>query len=278
MLEAVRTASRVLNSCGQVLPATLSNIVLVAELEDGRTIRGESQIPAAGGRIRKLNCDPAVPRATPEAVEAILSADLIIIGPGSLYTSIIPNLLIQGIPESIKQSQAKKLYVCNVMTQEGETNDYSVADHVQAVLGHAGGQQRGNRLLNAVLVNEQLPVIGDDPESQAKFGSARPVRYDPDRLREMSVVPVRRSLINPTQGVHHNPHKLAKVIIAWYNRKRPKRILDRSGNGRGPGGGSRVTQPADKSSASAGARDKIASTLSSFSLLWRRVRALLTLC
>jgi len=262
MLEAVRTASRVLNSCGQVLPSTLSNIVLVAEMEDGRVIRGESQIPHAGGKIRKLYCEPSSPRATPEALEAILGAELIIVGPGSLYTSIVPNLLIQGIPDAIRQSAAKKLYICNVMTQEGETNDYSVADHVQTVLAHAGGQQRGSKVLHAVLVNDQLPLIGDDPESLEKFGSARPVRYDPDRLRAMAVVPVRRSLINPATGVHHNPHKLAKVIMSWYNRKRPRKLGDRGGrggrNGSGAGGGTVEKREAGKTSA----RDRIASLLS----------------
>lgn len=223
MLEAVRVASRVLNSCGQVLPSTLTNISLVAEMEDGRIVRGESHIPHAGGRIRKLNCEPASPRATPEAIEAIMRAELIILGPGSLYTSIVPNLLIQGIPDAIRQSSAKKLYVCNVMTQEGETTDYSVADHVQAVLAHAGQNQgRNSRLLSAVLVNDETPILDPDPQTLQKYGNAKPVRYDPDRLRELGVVPVRRSLVSPEITVHHDPVKLAKVIMLWYYRKKRK--------------------------------------------------------
>lgn len=223
MLEAVRVASRVLNSCGQVLPATMSNMVLVAEMEDGRHVRGESHIPHANGRIRRLYCDPAEPQATPSAVEAIMSAELIILGPGSLYTSIVPNLLINGIPEAIRQSPAKKLYVCNVMTQEGETTDYTVADHVQAILGHAGGHQRSARLLHAVLVNSQLPLKGFDPEAEPKYGVAQPVSYDPDRLRELGVVPVRRSLINPAESAHHDPIKLARVIMLWYHRHKKRK-------------------------------------------------------
>jgi uncharacterized cofD-like protein len=264
MLEAVRTAGRVLNSCGQVLPSTLSNIVLVAEMDDGSTVRGESQITQAGGKIRKLYCEPTTARATPEAIEAIIDAELIIVGPGSLYTSIVPNLLIQGIADAIKQSAARKLYICNVMTQAGETHEYSVADHVQAVLAYAGGQQRGNRLLHAVLVNDQPPDIGDDQASLAQFGSARPVRYDPDRLRELAVVPVRRSLISPTTGVHHNPHKLAKVIMVWFNRKRPKRPSDRgSGSNRGGSGsnGSSGGTPPNKPEPTKSARERIASLL-----------------
>lgn len=223
MVEAVRVASRVLNSCGQVLPSTLTNVCLVAEMEDGKIVRGESSISHDGSRIRKLSCEPANPRATPEAIDAIMSAELIILGPGSLYTSVIPNLLIAGIADAIRQSNAKKLYICNVMTQEGETTDYSVADHVQAVLQHAGPQQgRSSRLLSAVLVNDETPILEPDSETLEKYGNAKPVRYDPERLRELGVVPVRRSLVSPEVTVHHDPVKLAKVIMLWYYRKKRK--------------------------------------------------------
>jgi uncharacterized cofD-like protein len=193
-------------------------------MEDGRTVRGESQISHDGGRIRRLLCEPASPKATPEALEAIAEAELIILGPGSLYTSVVPNLLIQGIADALRQSSAKKIYVCNVMTQDSETTDFSVSDHVQAVLVHAGGQmQKGARLLNGVLVNDEMPLLEQDAASLAKYGKAQPVRYDPDRLRELGVVPVRRSLIDPNVSVHHDPARLAKVIMIWYYRKRRKK-------------------------------------------------------
>jgi len=231
MLEASRVACRVLNSCGQVLPSTLASICLVAELEDGRQVKGESSITHAGGRVRKLMCEPANPQATPEAIEAILHAELIILGPGSLYTSIIPNLLIQGVVDAIKLSKARKLYVCNVMTQEGETTDYTVSDHVQAVLAHAGGNLRGARLMHAVLINSEIPEIGTDPASVAKFGKAQPVRYDPERLREVGVAPYRGALIDPQVSVHHDPVKLSKVIMMWYLRKRRRKpIIWRDGS------------------------------------------------
>jgi hypothetical protein len=125
-------------------------------------------------------------------------------------------------------------------------------------LAYAGGQQRGNRLLHAVLVNDQLPDIGDDQESLAQFGSARPVRYDPDRLRELAVVPVRRSLISPTTGVHHNPHKLAKVIMLWFHRKRPKRP---GGGNRGSSGSTGGNTPEAPPPTKPSARERIASLL-----------------
>jgi uncharacterized cofD-like protein len=225
MLEAARVACRVLNSCGQVLPATLTSICLVAEMEDGRTIRGESNITHAGGRIKKLTCEPASPQSTPEAIEAIMEAELIILGPGSLYTSVVPNLLVQGVPDALRRSPARKIYACNVMTQEGETTEYSVADHVQAVLHHAGGVQR-ERLVQAVLVNIEEPMT--DAESLAKYGNAKPVRFDKEdveRLKQMVVYPVRRSLISPNVTVHHDPQKLAKEIMLWYTRKRKRVVI-----------------------------------------------------
>ncbi len=177
-----------------------------------------------GGRISKLTCEPSNPVATPEALEAIKHAELIILGPGSLYTSVVPNLLVQGISEAVRQSGARKIYVCNVMTQAGETTDYSVADHVQAVLSHAThptqSTSRVGRLLNAVLINDQTPIVEQDADSIAKYGKAQPVRYDPEKLRELGVVPVRRPLVDPQVSVHHDPAKLAKSIMLWYYRKK----------------------------------------------------------
>lgn len=226
MLEAVRVASRVLNSCGQVLPATLSSVVLTADLADGRHIRGESQIPEANGRIVRLRCEPDNAEATPEAIQAIRSAELIVLGPGSLYTSVIPNLLIRGIPEAVRESRARKIYVCNVMTQQGETNNYSVADHVEALLTHAGAAPRtGHRYVNAVLVNDELP---SGQPNDGHYGTSIPVKYDPDRLRELGVIPVRRSLLSATLSGHHDPFKLARVIMLWfYRKKRRKPLLEK---------------------------------------------------
>lgn len=219
MLEATRVASRVLNSCGQVLPATLSSMRLVAEMTDGRMISGESKIPKADGKIKRITCEPNCPKATPEAMEAIINADLIVLGPGSLYTSIIPNLLVEGIPEAIKDSTADKIYVCNVMTQKGETNSYSVADHIEAILTHTSTPlSLGYRLVEAVLVNDQIPQVEEG-------AVVEPVRYDPDRLRDYGVIPIRRPLISQQTKGHHDPEKLAKTVMLWHLRhgRRPQK-------------------------------------------------------
>jgi uncharacterized cofD-like protein len=221
MIEATKAASRVLNSCGQVLPTTLSGMTLIAQLTDGRTIRGESQITAANGRIERLSCEPSQPQATPAALEAIASADLIVLGPGSLYTSIIPNLLVQGIPDAILDSPARKIYVCNVMTQKGETINYTVADHIDALLSHAGfarGQSSvpPNRFIEGVMVNVQAPP------SEEKLPVA-PVRYDPDRIRQLGIRPILKPLVGGDFVGHHDAHKLASSLMLWYFRQRPRR-------------------------------------------------------
>lgn len=214
MLEATRVASRVLNSCGQVLPSTLVNCTLVAEMEDGTTVEGESHITEAGGKIKTLSLNPQKPKATPEAIEAIHGADLIILGPGSLYTSIIPNLLVEGIPQAIRDSNADKIYVTNVLTQLGETTGYSVGDHIEAILSHtATPTSLGYRLMEAVLVNEQTPQLeGQIPPN------VKPVALDADRVRELGVVVVKRSLLSQKTIGHHDSDKLAKTIMLWHMR------------------------------------------------------------
>jgi uncharacterized cofD-like protein len=222
MLEAVRVASRVLNSCGQVLPSSLSNVTLIAEMEDGRTVRGESQIPHANGRIKKMHCEPAVPRAIPEAIMSIMQADLVVLGPGSLYTSVIPNLLVQGIADAIRQTAARRIYVCNVMTQVGETSNYSVADHVQALLVHAGCPLgAGYKFIDAVLVNDEEPAVKPDSPVSA-------VRFDPERLRDLGVRVVKRPLLSHEATGHHDAIRLARALMFWFfrqkKRKRPVKV------------------------------------------------------
>jgi len=220
-LESVRVASRVLKSRGQVLPATLSAIQLVAELEDGRTITGESNITSAGGKIKRLLLQAGENQATPQALEAIMEAELIVLGPGSLYTSIIPNLLVPGIAEAIRKSKAKKLYVCNVMTQRGETSNYSVADHVEAILLHSGTPlDAGFQLVDAVLVNDQPPVVPTDYP-------ASPVTIDQDRLRKLAVIPIKRPLVTGDSGVHHDPARLSKIIMLWFYRAKRRKPVSK---------------------------------------------------
>ncbi|MEG3978690.1 YvcK family protein, partial [Microcoleus sp. herbarium8] len=145
--QAIAASSKVLAVRGEVLPATLSDVSLWAELADGRIIQGESSITEANGKIVKIGCIPANPPALPKVAIALREADFIIIGPGSLYTSVIPNLLVPEIAEAIARSEVPRIYVCNIMTQPGETDGYSVADHIRAI-----DRACGRPLFDAVVV------------------------------------------------------------------------------------------------------------------------------
>src|SRR5260221_2596029 len=138
--HAVRETSRVLAVQGVILPSTLQDVQICAIFEDGSELCGESSIPEAGKPIQRLYLKPEHPAAQPEAVRAILEADLIVVGPGSLYTSVLPNLLVEGIAKALLQSDGLKVYVCNVATQPGETDGYDVDAHVAALVRHLPGQ------------------------------------------------------------------------------------------------------------------------------------------
>lgn len=213
MVKAVKESSNVLNIRGVVLPTTLDDMKLGAEYEDGTIVKGESNIPEAHKKIKRLFTEPAHCRALPEAIEAILSADLIILGPGSLFTSVIPNLLVTGIVEAIMQSTAKKIYVCNIMTQPGETDNYSVASHVNALINHAGGR----KIIDAVLVNNSLPE--NISEGYAKSGSI-PVHLDMENLAPTGITVVSQKLIQENKEglVRHSSHRVARAVYYWYKK------------------------------------------------------------
>ncbi|WP_413198448.1 gluconeogenesis factor YvcK family protein [Nostoc piscinale] len=211
--RAVAASSKVLAVRGQVLPATLTDVRLWAELADGRRIEGESNIPKAGGKIVRIGCTPANPPALPAAIKAIKEADYIIIGPGSLYTSLIPNLLVPEIANAIASSKAPRIYICNIMTQPGETEGYTVADHIKAI-DAACGQRR---LFDAVMVHKKSP----SPQSLIRYAqqNSHPVFLDRE---DVSLLGRRVVLANvlyedETGVVRHNPQKLAKVLLRWYS-------------------------------------------------------------
>ncbi len=158
--EAVAQMSQVLAITGQVLPVTKENIRLKARFENGREIIGESHISdakrEAGCRIARVSLIPEHPQANPAVLEAIARADLILLGPGSLYTSVIPNLLVQGVSEAIAASRGLRIYICNVMTQEGETEGYTAADHLRALQEHGGGGLVDFCLANSGEIPERL--------------------------------------------------------------------------------------------------------------------------
>ncbi len=210
--RAIAASSKVLAVRGRVLPATLSDVRLWAELEDGRFIEGESNITAARGKIANVGCLPEAPPALPTALRAIEEADYIIMGPGSLYTSVIPNLLVPEIREAIAQAKAPRIYVANIMTQPGETDGYSVSDHIRAIDRVCGG-----RLFDAVVVHRRTPSARTLIR-YAQDGSY-PVFLDREDVAKLGrrVVPANIMEEDPETGyVRHNPQRLARVLLRWY--------------------------------------------------------------
>ena len=214
MVRAVKESSNVLNIRGRVLPSTLDDMKLVAEMEDGRIIRGESNIPEANGKIKRLFTDPKKCRALDEVILAIRDADLIVMGPGSLYTSVIPNLLIEEISREVVLAKAKKVYVCNIMTQPGETDGYSVSDHVKALMQHADSK----KIIDAVLVNDSLPAVLADKYRRA---NSYPVKIDYDNLRKLGVKVCPKKLIEDSKEglVRHSSHRVARAIYYWFRKE-----------------------------------------------------------
>lgn len=211
---AVQESSKVLAVRGKVYPSTLEGVTLGAEYEDGTVAWGESHIGAEGKRIARVFLRPESPTPLPEVIKAIEEADCIVLGPGSLYTSILPNLLVDGVSERIRRSQAVKVYVCNVMTQPGETDGFSVADHVRALIDHVG---RG--LFDHVIVNG-AKVTEETARRYEAMGSF-PVVDDTERLRELNLRPYVCDLINGADLARHDPEKLALAIMdLWDHRER----------------------------------------------------------
>ncbi|MCT7950464.1 YvcK family protein [Ancylothrix sp. C2] len=213
--QAIAASSKVLAVRGQVLPATLTDVNLWAVLSDGRRIEGESSITEAGGNIVKIGCTPANPPALPKALQAIREADLIIIGPGSLYTSVIPNLLVPEIAEAIEQTKVPRIYICNIMTQPGETQDYSVGDHIKAIDNACGGKQ----LFNSVIVQRKVPSA----QALIRYAQEKstPVFLDREAIAKLGRRIVLANIMEEdteTGYVRHNPYQLARVLLRWYSR------------------------------------------------------------
>ncbi|HEY9768422.1 MAG TPA: gluconeogenesis factor YvcK family protein [Coleofasciculaceae cyanobacterium] len=213
--QAATASSKVLAISGKVLPSTLSDVSLWAEMEDGRIIEGESNIPEAKGRIKSIGCIPANPPALPTAVKAIEEAEYIIIGPGSLYTSIIPNLLVPDIRDAIANANIPRIYVCNIMTQPGETEGYSVGDHIREI-----DRISKRKLFDAVLVHRKLP----SPVSLQRYAleNSHPVDLDRQEIAKLNRRIVTANVMEEdlSQGhVRHNSDQLARVLLRWYSGK-----------------------------------------------------------
>ncbi|MDP3730340.1 MAG: YvcK family protein [Candidatus Omnitrophota bacterium] len=203
---AIKESSKVLAIRGSVVPSTLNKVTLVAQHDDGTESVGESQIPKAQKPIKRILLRPAGSRPTSEAIEAIKKADGIILGPGSLYTSIIPNLLVEKIYKEIIASRAVKMYVCNVMTQKGETDGYKASDHLEAIVKHTS-----QGIVDYCVVN--TAKIPDSMVERYKTEGASPVAADSENIKKMKCKVIEAHIITTKDYVRHDAGKLAKIAV-----------------------------------------------------------------
>jgi len=206
--EAVRLSSEILLTRGHIYPATTSSIELEALMEDGTRVRGETKITASKGRIRELCLVPADVNPMPQTLEAIANADVISIGPGSLFTSLIPNLLVKGISQAIVESKATKVYICNLMTQANESLGLSAADHIRALDRHAQGQ----RIFDYALLN-RVPV-SDEMKAKYALEGACQIVNDLDAVEAMGVIPVLGDYLEEAGVARHNFTRAAHDVLS----------------------------------------------------------------
>jgi uncharacterized cofD-like protein len=210
--HALRETTRVLAVQGVILPSTLEDVQICAEFDDGSGVCGESRIPEVGKPITRVYLRPEHPAAQPEAVSAILDADLIVLGPGSLYTSVVPNLLVEGLAKALIQADGLKVYVCNVATQPGETDGYNVEAHVEALVKHLPGQ--ANPI--DVVIAPRHPSLTEPPEPGISLVKTAPSRMTRTRVNVEDVV-------RDDLPLRHDPDKLAAVLMRIYEEERRAR-------------------------------------------------------
>ena len=216
--SAITASSRVLAVQGQVVPATNADVRLWAELENGERIEGESKIGHAASPIVRLGCIPERPPALPRALEAIANADLIVLGPGSLYTSLLPNLLVPELVEAIRRSKAPRLYICNLMTQPGETDGLDVEGHLRAIEAQLASLGIEERLFTAVLAQEDL---GESVlVAHYRHQGAEPVACDVRQLRrqgyDVMLAPLQGA--RPTPTLRHDPRSVALAVMRYFRK------------------------------------------------------------
>jgi uncharacterized cofD-like protein len=204
--KAVHLTSEVLAIKGVIYPLTNSNVSLSAELGDGTVVNGETRITASRQRIRRVHLNPSDARPLPDALEAIEAADLITIGPGSLYTSLIPNMLVKEVIGAIRASRATKIYIQNIMTQPGETVGYSAADHVKALADHCDGV-----LFPNILLNNRAPSSSILKKYDAE--NAGFVDADLEQFRGLQLNIVERDLLAEEGVIRHDPDRLARAVF-----------------------------------------------------------------
>jgi uncharacterized cofD-like protein len=205
--EAVRVSGQVLAIRGRIFPSTTANVTLEALLEGGRVVRGETKISRSRRQIRRVRLVPRSARPQPEVLRSIRDADLILLGPGSLYTSLIPNLLVRGVAGAIRHSRAKRVYIANLMTQPGETDGYSVADHIRAIYAHSH-----EGLFDCVVVNR----TGISPSALRRYRRQGSTPVDPSfyELRRMGISWITGEFLLEDEVVRHDHKRLAKLILS----------------------------------------------------------------
>jgi len=203
---AIKESSKVLAIRGRVLPSTLEKVALVAVHQDGTETVGESQIPKSKSPVKRIHLRPANCKPTDEAIEAIREADAVVLGPGSLYTSIMPNLLVGKIYQEILASKAIKIYVCNVMTQKGETENFKASDHLRAIVEHTAPGIVEYCIVNTAKISEEM-------RDKYKSEDSVPVVPDSDNLKKMKTKVVEAHIISAKDYIRHESVKLSKIII-----------------------------------------------------------------
>jgi uncharacterized cofD-like protein len=204
--QAVHTSSQILATRGRIYPSTTANATLSALMDDGSTVHGETNITASRRSITELMLSPETAGPLPETLEAIASADLITLGPGSLYTSLITNLLVRGIPEAIAASRASRVYICNLMTQANESLGLTASQHIEKILNHAGAQIFDYALINTAPIRPQALA------QYAAFGQM-PIVADVDRVRSLGVRPVVGNFVHEGEVLRHNYDVVAETVI-----------------------------------------------------------------
>jgi uncharacterized cofD-like protein len=205
--EAVKRSSEILNTHGHVYPATISDVQLEAVMVDGRRVRGETNITASTGRVLEINLVPSDVRPLPQTIEAIANADLITVGPGSLFTSLVPNLLVRGIPAALAASCATKVFVCNLMTESNESLGLTAADHIRVLNSHAG-----TCIFKYALVNE-TPVSPELKVKYAEQGGSQ-IEADVDAIQALGVKVIRGDYLEEVAGVaRHATARVARDLL-----------------------------------------------------------------
>ncbi|MBB6050257.1 uridine diphosphate-N-acetylglucosamine-binding protein YvcK [Armatimonas rosea] len=208
---AVQKTSEILAIRGRVLPSTVESVALVGLLADGREVTGETRIVKDPAAIEQIKLCPEAPAPPQEVLEAIRDADIVVLGPGSVFTSVIPNLLVGPIAQELAKSRALRMYICNVMTQPGETDGFSASQHLAAIEKHLPQLPPGKKIVDYVLVNDARPSL-DAMERYAKTG-AEVVAADTDVLQTMGYHPITGKFLSETQLVRHDPERLSRAIF-----------------------------------------------------------------